>query len=139
MPEIRMKRWNDPIEPGIDGTRILVCRYRPRGLPKSQETWTEWRPNLGPSKELHAAAYGKNGRQPLDWASYRSTYLREMREQTDAIAALAKRVGQGETITLMCSSSCARDARCPRSLLRELILRESERQAEASGVADRTI
>jgi len=129
MPEIRMKRWNDPIEPERDGTRILICRYRPRGLPKSDETWSEWHPNLGPSKELHAAAYGKNRSGPLDWASYRATYLREMREQTDAIAALAARVAKGETITLMCASSCERDARCHRSLLRELILKMLDRNA----------
>src|SRR5262245_42968772 len=95
MPEIRTKRWNDPIEPKLDGTRILVCRYRPRGLPKSEETWSEWYPNLGPSKELHAAVYGKNGAQPLDWTSYRAAYLREMRDQKDAIASLATRVAKG--------------------------------------------
>jgi uncharacterized protein YeaO (DUF488 family) len=123
--EIRTKRWNDPVEPE-DGTRILICRYRPRALPKSEETWTEWHPNLGPSKELHAAAYGKNRAQPLDWASYRATYLREMREQKDAIAQLAERVKNGERITLLCSSACEREARCHRSLLRELILKKCE-------------
>jgi uncharacterized protein YeaO (DUF488 family) len=121
-----MKRWNDPVEPDRDGTRILICRYRPRGLPKAEETWTEWYPNLGPSKELHAAAYGKSGAGPLDWNSYRNTYLREMRDQNDAIASLAARVAKGETITLMCSSSCERDARCHRSLLRDLILKAVE-------------
>ncbi len=31
---IRTKRWNDPRDPG-DGFRLLVCRYRPRGLRKA--------------------------------------------------------------------------------------------------------
>jgi uncharacterized protein YeaO (DUF488 family) len=48
-------------------------------------------------------------------------YLREMRDQRDAIAELARRVQSGETITLLCSSSCERDSRCHRSLLKTLI------------------
>ena len=124
--EIRTKRWNDPVEPD-DGTRILICRYRPRGLPKSEENWHEWQPNLGPSKELHAAAYGKHGRQPLDWTSYRTTYLREMRDQKEAISKLAERVKSGERITLLCSSSCERATRCHRSLLVDLIERNLQK------------
>lgn len=116
---IHTKRWDDPIETG-DGTRILVTRYRPRGLPKAQETWTEWMPDLGPSKTLHAAAYGKTG-VSIPWETYRSSYLREMKSQADKIAALAARVQKGETITLLCSSQCVRESRCHRSLLKELI------------------
>ena len=119
---IHTKRWDDPREPQ-DGFRILICRYRPRGLPKEAETWDEWQPDLGPSKELHAAAYGK-GRLAIDWASYRARYLREMLHQREAIRALAGRVRAGATITLLCSSSCDRESRCHRSLLRELIERD---------------
>src|SRR5450432_1683673 len=86
MSAIRTKRWNDPIE-AEDGTRILVSRYRPRGLPKSEETWQEWQPNLGPSRELHAVAYGKTG-QVLNWPAYKIAYLSEMRSQRDAIVEL---------------------------------------------------
>lgn len=120
MSTITTKRWNDPVA-SSDGTRILICRYRPRGVAKADETWDEWLPNLGPSKELHAAAYGKNSTSPLNWPSYRAAYLREMRDQRDAIAALAKRYTDGESLTLMCSSSCERESRCHRSLLVELI------------------
>jgi uncharacterized protein YeaO (DUF488 family) len=116
---IRTRRWDDPREPS-DGTHILVTRYRPRGLRKDQETWQEWLAHLGPSKALHAAAYGKSG-TPIAWAIYRAAYLREMREQRDAIRALADRVRGGETITLLCSSACVRESRCHRSLLKELI------------------
>src|SRR5688500_9260840 len=101
---VKTKRWDDPAE-ADDGLRWLVCRYRPRGLPKSQETWNAWMPQLGPSKELHAAAYGKSG-VPIRWEDYRRRYLTEMLEQRAAIAELARRVGGGETITLLCSSSC---------------------------------
>ena len=128
MPEIRMRRWNDPAEPG-DGLRILVCRYRPRGLPKADETWDQWMPNLGPSKELHAAAYGKIG-VALPWPQYRVAYLKEMLQQRDAITELAKRVVAGESITLLCSSSCDRESRCHRSLLKALIEAEMKRLTE---------
>jgi len=51
-----------------------------------------------------------------------------MKAQRARIAALAERVGAGETITLLCSSACDRESRCHRSLLRELI--EGELQAD---------
>jgi uncharacterized protein YeaO (DUF488 family) len=116
---IRTKRWNDPVE-ADDGTRILVTRYRPRALPKTDETWTEWIADLGPSKALHAAVYGKTG-TPIPWSTYRTSYLREMQAQTDKIRELARRVAAGETITLLCSSQCVRESRCHRSILKELI------------------
>lgn len=119
LSRIRTKRWNDPIDPE-DGTRVLVTRYRPRGVAKANETWTEWQPNLGPSVKLHAAAYGKNGLQ-INWETYRAAYLKEMSAQTQAIDALAKRVDAGETITLLCSTQCIRESRCHRSLLQSLI------------------
>jgi uncharacterized protein YeaO (DUF488 family) len=119
---LKTKRWDDPRE-ADDGFRLLVCRYRPRGLPKSQETWDAWQPELGPTRELHAAAYGK-GRLPVSWAAYRAQYLKEMLAQKAAISALAARVRAGETVTLLCSSQCDREARCHRSLLKELIEKE---------------
>jgi uncharacterized protein YeaO (DUF488 family) len=119
MPPIRTKRWNDPPDPH-DGTRILICRFRPRGVAKSDETWDEWDPDLGPSKELLAAFHGKTG-TPIPWATYRATYRKEVRGRHEKVEALARRVAGGERITLMCSSSCVRESRCHRSLLRELI------------------
>jgi len=118
---IRTKRWDDPAEPE-DGFRLLVCRYRPRGVAKSDETWDAWEPNLGPSRELHAAVYGKTGTK-ISWETYRKLYLAEMRKQGELIEQLATRVSGGETITLLCSSACTRESRCHRSLLKELIER----------------
>jgi uncharacterized protein YeaO (DUF488 family) len=116
---LHTKRWNDPVDP-TDGTRILITRFRPRGLPKAEETWTEWMTNLAPSKELLGRYNNKIG-TGISWNDYRAGYLREMRAQHEAIVALAERVRQGETITLLCSSQCVRESRCHRSLLRELI------------------
>lgn len=119
---IHTKRWDDPID-ASDGTRILVTRYRPRGLKKEDETWTEWIADLAPTAELHAAAYGK-GREPVGWATYRAAYLKQMLAQKPLIRQIAERVRKGETITLLCSSQCVRESRCHRSLLRELIQNE---------------
>jgi uncharacterized protein YeaO (DUF488 family) len=116
---IKLKRWNDPRE-AEDGYRILICRYRPRGLPKAEETWDVWIKDLGPSRALHADFYGKHG-PPIGWEAYRRRYLEEMNEQKDKIAELAQRVARGETITLLCSSACQDASHCHRTLLGKLI------------------
>jgi uncharacterized protein YeaO (DUF488 family) len=120
--QIRTRRWNDPPEPG-DGTRLLVCRYRPRGLRKEDEPWDEWCKEVGPSTELHAAAYGK-GQPAIDSPTYRKRYLEEMSVDPARffVRALAGRVAAGETLTLLCSSACTDEARCHRTILRELVL-----------------
>lgn len=123
---IRTKRWNDPAERD-DGLRILVTRFRPRGLRKNRETWAEWRKQLAPSPTLLADFHGKD-RPALSWDEYRPRYLQEMNVQVKAIDELAQRVKAGETITLLCSSDCEDPAFCHRTLLAELI-------STAAGVA----
>ncbi|MCS7014487.1 MAG: DUF488 family protein [Gemmatales bacterium] len=116
---IRTKRWNDPVE-ADDGFRLLITRYRPRGVARKKETWDEWWPELGPSRELHAAYWGKIG-PPIPWAEYRRRYLAEVRQQKELLACLLQRLRQGETITLLCSSACVEEKRCHRSLLKKLL------------------
>ena len=116
---IKAKRWNDPTEPD-DGFRLLICRYRPRALAKAQETWDVWDKELGPSRELHAAFYGKHG-PPIAWPEYKRRYLAEMAAQGARIAALADRVAPGQTVTLLCSKACVDAERCHRTLLKGLI------------------
>ena len=128
---IKTKRWNDPAEPG-DGFRLLVCRYRPRALPKSDETWDLWWSHLGPSKELHAAYYGKHGQTPIEWDEYRRRYLEEMQAQEESIAMLAEKVAAGRTITLLCSSACTDESHCHRSLLRQLIEERAARLGQGA-------
>lgn len=121
---VRTRRWNDPGEPD-DGLRVLVSRFRPRGVRKADETWHEWWPELGPSRELHGAFYGRDegdGAQgPLPFAEYVPRYLEEMQAQVFRIRALADRVSSGETVTLLCSSACTDPDRCHRVLLKRLI------------------
>jgi uncharacterized protein YeaO (DUF488 family) len=117
---IKTRRWCDPVE-ADDGFRLLVCRYRPRGLSKKKENWTLHQPHLGPSKALHAAFYAKEGQEPLGWDEYRRRYLDEMKEQAEEIDFLAEMVAGGKTLTILCSSACTDEAHCHRTLLRELI------------------
>lgn len=134
---IRTRRWNDPPRPG-DGTRILVSRYRPRALPRSEETWDEWRKELGPSRDLHAAVYGKLGPVP-SWDDYKATYLDEMRGQTERLDTLAERVRAGEALTFLCSRACRDPRRCHRLLLKHLVearLPESLRSPDEPPPAD---
>ena len=118
---LRTKRWNDPAEPG-DGHRLLVCRIRPRGVPKAKETWDDWWPDLGPSRALLDDFHGKHG-PAIEWEVYRGRYLAEMGRpaQLWRIRDLARRVAAGETITLLCSSACTDPQRCHRTLLARLI------------------
>ena len=134
---IKTKRWNDPREPD-DGFRLLICRYRPRALPKKDETWDAWYKDLGPSKELHADFYGKNG-PPIGWEEYCQRYLAEVHDQRELIEGLAELVAEGKRITLLCSSACQDESHCHRTLLRQLIeeqvatLTRAGRKDEAAG------
>ncbi|HEY2028629.1 MAG TPA: DUF488 family protein [Myxococcales bacterium] len=116
---VRTRRWSDPKQPG-DGLRVLICRYRPRALPKADETWDVWMKALAPSKELLARF--QNG--TIDWPEYRKGYLQEMAAQgeaPEAIEELAGRVRKGKTVTLLCSKSCEDEARCHRTPLKLLV------------------
>ena len=116
---IHTRRWNDPPE-REEGHRLLVTRYRPRGVAKADETWDAWQPKLGPSKELHRFVY-TDAATPIPWPQYRRQYMAEQRANRTLIEDLAKRVAAGETITLLCSSACTRESRCHRSILKEMI------------------
>jgi uncharacterized protein YeaO (DUF488 family) len=127
---VRTKRWNDPASPD-DGHRLLICRYRPRGVPSSlargtarfdsaSEPWDGWCLALAPSKDLHAAVYGKRG-PAIDFAEYERRFRAEMELRGSWISAFAERVRKGDTITLLCSSACVDEARCHRTIVKALI------------------
>src|SRR5437016_3039912 len=116
---LKTKRWNDPRD-ADDGYRLLICRYRPRGIARKLETWNGWCTELAPTKELHADFYGKRG-PAITWDQYRERYLQLMESQTDLIDELATMVAEGKTITLLCSSACEDATHCHRTLLKELI------------------
>jgi uncharacterized protein YeaO (DUF488 family) len=116
---VKTKRWNDPAA-ADDGFRLLITRFRPRGVAKADETWVQWWPELGPSRELLADYKGRGG-PPITFDQYRQRYFEEMRGQVLRIRALADRAAAGEVITLLCSSACTDPQRCHRTLLEKLI------------------
>jgi uncharacterized protein YeaO (DUF488 family) len=119
--DVRTRRWDDPRRPG-DGLRALVCRYRPRGLGKADETWDVWWKDLSPSVALHAAAYGKE-HTAIDWDEYRRRFLVEMAVEPacSRLRDVAGRIRDGEAVTLLCSSACTDETRCHRTILRVLL------------------
>jgi uncharacterized protein YeaO (DUF488 family) len=121
---ITTRRWNDPAAPD-EGFKLLITRYRPRALPKAEETWDAWWKELGPSPALFDAVYGK-GQPPIAWDEYARRYRDEMRAPTPRakIAWLAKSIVRGEPVALLCSSLCTDEARCHRTVLRALLLEE---------------
>lgn len=116
--DIRSKRWNDPRSPA-DGYRVLVTRYRPRALTKGKETWDEWQPDAGPSRELLADFKGKNG-PPIGWEEYKQRYLFELQKRERVMFHLRVLARRG-TLTLLCSSACEDPSRCHRTVLKALL------------------
>lgn len=117
---VRTKRWNDPAS-ADDGLRLLITRYRPRGVPGDAEPWNAWSLALAPSKALHAAAYGKDGTPKLPFEEYARRFREEMQASRFWIDGFARSVRAGETLTLLCSSACVDEARCHRSIVKQLI------------------
>jgi uncharacterized protein YeaO (DUF488 family) len=135
---IHTKRWNDEAAPE-DGYRLLLCRYRPRGVRREGEPWDAWCPALAPSAELHAAAYGKDGAPPIPWSEYTRRFLEEMKRQRFWIEGFAARVKKGETMTLLCSSACVDPARCHRTLVAELLMEAAFGQPPTRPPAPRVV
>jgi uncharacterized protein YeaO (DUF488 family) len=115
-----------------DGLRILVTRFRGRGLPASR--YDVWMPNLAPSERLLSAV--QNGE--VSWAQFSREYRSELyldgpidkRSRTlknhgqKFTLRLVKQLARRGRVTLMCH--CAEDqAQCHRHLLRRLILGSS--------------
>lgn len=125
---IRTKSVYSPIDRRIDGLRVLVTRFRGRGLPKSR--CDVWMANLGPSQQLLRSFISGE----LGWAKFRTRYRAELMEggSIDKRNKTIKNHGQKFTlrllqmlgkrgrITLMCH--CDEDQEhCHRHILSELL------------------
>lgn len=111
-----------------EGLRIGTVRRPPRGVPKSefaaQDWYDVWYPNLAPSAEI--MKLGQAVETDKDWVAFSKKYRAEMSEpdasrNLDLLAALS----QQTNFAVDCY--CENEARCHRSLLRELL---SERDAK---------
>jgi uncharacterized protein YeaO (DUF488 family) len=120
--------WS-PINRKSDGLRVLVTRFRGRGMPTSR--YDVWMPSLGPSE--HLLRQGQTG--AVSWAEFAREYRKELfldgpiDERSRTIKnhgqkftlRLIKQLARGKVVTLMCH--CTEDQpHCHRHVLRALIL-----------------
>ncbi len=105
-----------------EGLRIGTVRRPPRGVPKSEfarGNWYDvWFPTLAPSAET--VKLGQAAVTEAQWAAFRKAYRREMAapEAAHAIALLA---ALSQTANFSVGCYCETEARCHRSVLRELL------------------
>lgn len=112
-----------------DGLRLLVTRFRGRGMPTTR--YDVWMPSVGPSELI--LRQGQGGE--ISWAQFSRQYCRELfldgpidkRSRTiknrgqKFTLRLIKRLARRGNVTLLCH--CAEDqTRCHRHVLRALIL-----------------
>lgn len=124
---IRIVRLGSP-RAHDEGLRIGTVRRPPRGVPKerhAEDDWYDtWLPELAPSAELVKEALAAD--TEAEWAGFVRKYRREMSSPAagrllDLLAALSARTD------LSVGCYCENEARCHRSVLRELL---SERRAD---------
>ena len=124
---IRVVRLGTP-RAGGEGTRIGTVRRPPRGVPKDRfasGNWYDvWFPNLAPSVET--MKLGQAVESQADWAKFARRYRAEMAQpdNTHAIALLAALSHQAD-FSVGCY--CENEARCHRSILRELLKEQGAR------------
>ena len=126
----KTKSISSPIEQRQDGLRILVARFRGRGVPKNR--YDLWMPNLGPSEKLLKRFLSGE----IPWDRYSKSYQEELFLDGGVDAdnrliknhgqkftlRLLKRLAEKQSITLLCH--CAEEEQhCHRHVLRALISR----------------
>ena len=105
-----------------EGLRIGTVRRPPRGVPKAEfasGNWYDvWYPNLAPS--VATMKLGQTADTEAQWTAFAKRYRAEMKtpENTHNIALLA-RLSQAAQLSVGCY--CENEARCHRSVLRELL------------------
>jgi uncharacterized protein YeaO (DUF488 family) len=118
---LRIVRLGEPRDPH-EGLRIGTVRRPPRGVRKERyasDDWFDvWFPDLAPSAEL--MAQGKAAVTDTEWRGFVRAFKAEMAVPTasrmlDLLAALS----HGADFSLGCY--CDDEARCHRSVLRELL------------------
>lgn len=118
---VRIVRLGASRAPG-EGLRIGTVRRPPRGVPAARfasEDWYDvWYPNLAPS--LETTKLGRAARTEKEWAAFAKRYRSEMADPAasrtlDLLAALS----HAANFSVGCY--CEDEARCHRSVLRELL------------------
>jgi uncharacterized protein YeaO (DUF488 family) len=105
-----------------EGLRIGTVRRPPRGVPKAQfaaQNWYDvWYPNLAPSVE--SIKLGQAVKTPAEWAAFARKYRAEM-AAPDASRTLDLLAALSHQANFSVGCYCAEEARCHRSILRELL------------------
>ena len=118
---IRIVRLGSPRAPN-EGTRIGTVRRPPRGVPKAEfgkrDYYDVWFPNLAPG--LETMKLGQAAETEAQWKAFKKKYHAEMAapEAQHALALLAT-LSRQTNFSVGCY--CEDEARCHRSLLRELL------------------
>jgi uncharacterized protein YeaO (DUF488 family) len=105
-----------------EGVRIGTVRRPPRGVPRDQfasRDWYDvWFPNLAPSVET--MKLGQQASSDAEWAAFARRYRAEM-GAPDARHALNLLAALSHATDFSVGCYCDAEARCHRSILRELL------------------
>ena len=118
---IRIVRLGSARTPA-EGLRIGTVRFPPRGVPKDQiaarNLYDVWLPELAPSRELIQSARAAD--TPRAWQTFAKRYRREMAAPEKAhLLRLLAALSRDSRFSVGCY--CENEARCHRSVLRELL------------------
>jgi uncharacterized protein YeaO (DUF488 family) len=102
-----------------EGPRLGTVRRPPRGVPKtefaSRDYYDVWLPELAPSAPVVALALSGG-----NWSTFTRRYRAEMRKpEADRLLTLLAALSQTTNLSVGCY--CEDEARCHRSVLRELL------------------
>ena len=118
---IRIVQLGTPRARG-EGLRVGTVRRPPRGVPKrdhaSRDFYDVWLPELAPSEAL--VAFGLQSADPGAWRSFVRRYRTEMK-RPPAARLLAFLAALSRDTALSVGCYCEDEARCHRSILRELL------------------
>jgi uncharacterized protein YeaO (DUF488 family) len=119
---IRVVRLGSPRASG-EGLRLGTVRRPPRGVPKaehsSRDFYDVWLPDLAPSEGLVKEALQADDER--QWKSFVRRYKAEMK-QPAAVHLLALLAALSHRTDLAVGCYCEDEARCHRSVLKELLL-----------------
>lgn len=106
-----------------EGLRIGTVRRPPRGVPKSQfaaQNWYDlWFPNLAPSVETMKR--GQQATTDKDWRAFKRKFRAEM-ASADCARTIELLAALSHQTNFSVGCYCEDEARCHRSVLRELLV-----------------
>lgn len=124
---IRIVRLGSPRAVG-EGLRLGTVRRPPRGVPKaetaSRDFYDVWVPDVAPSEQL-LKRWQAAGDDLARWKSFVSRYRSEMKRRPESKRLLDLLAALSHTTDFAIGCYCADEARCHRSVLRQLLTERS--------------